>query len=242
MYLGDRAFVTSPSQLPYCYLYDLKPKQTVTYHVRPEKAVDRLSKFDGTVFKLFHNNYLLDVRGFNGYGALENLGENWQHKDVQFLPVICSPDFDELGKTNKHLSSAELIAQSDFRKLMQFNFYMNVKHNKIETEPPEDHYLRSYKALLDDLKRANDLDLGDLLQSLNEQCIYYNLRPFTDQVTLFDDEGIFIIPVKTRTDKHACLSKATPVFAGRVHDVLKKLYGSASAPKTPNEKDGLPTL
>ena len=86
------------------------------------------------------------------------------------------------------------------------------------------------------------MDLSELLAALNDQCNYYNLRSFTESATLFDEHGVFIIPVKTRTDGYACLSKATPVFAGKVHDTLHELYGSASAPRYPGKELNFSTL
>ena len=94
-----------------------------------------LSEVGGDVLKHLGLNFLLDVNGDGGYNAITKPGKNWQHYDVQFISVVCTPEFAEYKQA--HLSSKELVSQTSFRKLMQFSFYMSLKEKKFLSYPPE---------------------------------------------------------------------------------------------------------
>lgn len=60
-----------------------------------------------------------------------------------------------------------------------------------------------------------------MLHTINLRCHRYHLRVFSLDSRLFDDDGVYILPVRSRSGNKGDIVKATPVFKCKLREVLK---------------------
>jgi hypothetical protein len=135
--------------------------------------------------------------------------------------VLAAPTHEQ--KEN-HKTSAELQYDYRFWKLLQYRFTLEFDENqklnmKFVDMTTHDDTQRIVEEISD---RKGAIVVQAMLHTINLKCLNFHLRPFTLKSSLFNDKGIFILPVRSRKGVLGRVMKATPVFQCKLNEILRQ--------------------